>query len=481
MNFLETNHEILLNKYTDRNWWQARLPRIIRSRREELAVECGLVNKKHSPHCSNFTRAERGQQLKRNKTWAEKTIITDGKESFTMSELLTSKEACYNAEFYALLKGLSNIQQENFWHAAMITITCPSRMHPVSKKYDGTSIKKAKKYLSKTWARIRAKAKRDGLNIQGCQVWQPHKDGCPHQHIYVVGSFDDLLKFYKIAKHYAFIVDGKENGAAENRFDWLDEGAERVKDENGKYKRREDGSYITKPTTAKLASYVAKYVTRLAIDDDDEDASYALKKATSEDAWYSAHGIRRVSFFGLPPKKLWRYFRKATRRICNSKILKEIRKAARGVKDKDDNYITKPDFAKFCKLIGWNGLKKDLDLITETDNAINKYGELVKKEKSIIFKGVRLLKSTKKWLFETAPMSCDKRSSTQQAAGACSSSLSNTSSKDDAREFTSASRTLLPNCPRADKSASFSTLSAEVSAEIDAFKQTLYPKALIPI
>ena len=120
-----------------------------------------------------------------------------------------------------------------------------------------------------------------------------------------------------------------------------------------------------------------------------DDETCATDTATPEDSWYSAHGIRRVSFFGLPPKKIWRYFREASRSICNTKQLCKIRKAARAGK-----------YADFVQALLWTGNKRELDFETLHEEVENRYKEKVKKESGIRFQTAYILKSTKKWTFE---------------------------------------------------------------------------------
>ena len=73
-----------------------------------------------------------------------------------------------------------------------ITVTCPSRMHPWllrsckrNSKFDGTLPSQAQQHFCKTWSRICAQLKRDGINIYGFRVAEPHHDGTPHWHLLV--------------------------------------------------------------------------------------------------------------------------------------------------------------------------------------------------------------------------------------------------------------------------------------------------------
>ncbi|WP_018293735.1 replication endonuclease [Mariprofundus ferrooxydans] len=357
---IDNDPVIITNKYTDEMWWRPRLRRIIRRKREELAVECGLVGKESSHYSSKLTQDEREQQLERNKKWAAKTVLVCDDTRLNMSDLVESKEQCYQAELVTMLAGLRDIQDANGWHAAMITPTCPAAFRRL-----GVTSAESADHLRRMWACSRAQAKRENLDIRGMQVWQPHKDGIAHQHIYCIGEKLQLERFAEIVRAHSLKLYPDEKGAQEHRCDVL-------------YEDKDKG---------RLSSYAARYVTRLAKKSDDETC--ATDTATAEDSWYSAHGIRRVSFFGLPSKKLWRYFREASREICNTKQLKKIRKAARN-----------GEYAGFVQALHWTGNKRALDFETLHEEVENRYKEKVKKESGIRFQTAYILKSTKKWTFE---------------------------------------------------------------------------------
>jgi len=418
------NITVILNKYTDPLYFRPRLRRVIRRRREELAFDCDLINPNYSKYSSKFGQIERKQQLDRNQKWADKSIITNGETIIKMNDLIASKEECYQAELTTMLKGLSDTQDNKGWSAALITVTCPSRMHKYkynnnnkrfykNKKFDGTLPRESVAHLRIVWTQARSQAKRENLDFRMCQVWQPHADACFHQHQFIVADEETIARFYEIVNEKALKVDGDENGAKQRRTDL----------------EMEDRS------KGRLASYAAKYVTRYANKDGE---SCATDKATPEDAAYSAHSVRRVGWVSTPPKYLWNLFRTITKDCCN-KTMRKLRKAARA-----------GEYANFCEILKWNGNKKDtferfgIEIIK--DFYETKHGEILKKRFAITFMNVSIFDKSKgeKWFIETV-------------------------------------RTVTHNYPRAGKPALFSTLSAEVSAEIDAYFRNIKLKVPRPV
>lgn len=525
----DDNTNIIFDKYADSAWWLPRLRRVIRRKREELAFDCDLINPNFSKYSSKFGQRERKEQLERNKKWSEMTKLSDGKKSFLMSELIASQENSYQAELVTMLAGLRDMQDSKGWKAAMITNTCPSRMQKFKKiiikdgqdyyiknpRYDGVSTPADTiTHLRTSWARIGAQSAREGelvpvfkdgepvlykrgkkkgrqkmepkgLDIRMMQVWQPASDGTAHQHIYAIGSEEELNRFAEICKQYALEVDGHEKGAEVHRCDILHEDKEK----------------------GRLATYAARYVTRLAAKDGDEKSN-ASATMTAEDAWYAAYNVRRISWLGLPPKALWRAFNKAkadqfeTEELnqLETEELKEIHLAAKGSERKDEEGKTilskngKPklyaNYAKFCELIGWNGSRKDLDYEVLTDSATNKYGETTKKKTGVRYCLNELVKEAKEWVSTTQAaqdvikywkkyelwLEEQKKSNSDASWEAFQAYISPTKSKPKSKD-----RRLPYNYPRADKSAVLPALSAEINAEIDALMLKLNIKVPIPV
>ena len=189
------------------------------------------------------------------------------------------------------------------------TGTAPSRMHPrlavsgqENPKYDGTTPKECAGYLSKLWARARAKLHRLGVYIYGFRVAEPHHDGTPHWHMlffmlpYVAETVTETLRDY-FSREDAHELNSEEaEGARFNAkvIDWA---------------RGSAAGYISK--------YIAKNIDgqrndMSAVGDDFEadEPTAADKTAPRVLAWASTWGIRQFQQIGGPGVTVWRELRR---------------------------------------------------------------------------------------------------------------------------------------------------------------------------
>ncbi len=94
-----------------------------------------------------------------------------------------SNPVCRQAELICRLKGFEEWGIEHDMKCLFITLTCPSKYHAASAKYNRETPRQAQRYLCKVWARFRAWLKRQELEMHGFRMAEPHKDGTPHWHL----------------------------------------------------------------------------------------------------------------------------------------------------------------------------------------------------------------------------------------------------------------------------------------------------------
>jgi len=292
-----------IKRLLDEQWW-SRKARTYHARQFEIGlISAGLVHKKAAKYVSDQTLKRRQEQKARTKRILDSLMATnddDGSE-FSLSELMEHSQANpknRRNELMVRIAGCDQIAQDINHDGLFITITCPSRMHPVYAKsgdfnplFDGSTPNQAQKYLSSVWQRIRAKLKRDQIHIYGIRVAEPQHDGTPHWHLLVFSDKKNIATIKSVCSCYALADSPNEKGAQEHRVQY--EMIDRTK-----------GSAV---------GYIAKYISK-NIDgahiDKDLDGNDAKSSALRVEAWASTFGIRQFQMFGCPPVTIWRELRR---------------------------------------------------------------------------------------------------------------------------------------------------------------------------
>ncbi|PLA73517.1 hypothetical protein CYQ88_10870 [Hydrogenovibrio sp. SC-1] len=336
-------------------WWRRRL-RVKQARAAECkAIAKKVVNKNRECYASNETVMRRKAQRGQNDRVLENiTAINDIGQEYTLydlAQLSVSNPTIKRAELMTRIKGFEQYAKNWSDVAEFYTITCPSKMHPSSRKYDGTTPKQAQEHLTKQWEKIRSKLDRNNIEIYGFRVVEPHHDGCPHWHLLLFMDATKTAFVRSVIKDYALEVDGKEAGAEKYRFK-----AERI-------------LTGTNPKTGReysAAGYIAKYISK-AIDgygvDVDLFGNDAQAASARIEAWASTWSIRQFQQIGGASVTVWRELRRLRDEEINGS---ELLERARACADAGD-------WAGYCQL-NWN---KEIQLMKkDQDGEKNQYGEL---------------------------------------------------------------------------------------------------------
>lgn len=297
-------------RLTCHQWWRRKLRAHHGRAVEAAAIRMGWVRKGWEIYCSTDTLQRRLQQNARNLASLENTTATNelGQE-YTLAELAAkgpANKAIRRAELMTRIAGFERIAKDMGHVGLFMTITCPSRMHrmrtvgpktaPVvvdNPRWDGTLPREAQKYLSKVWARIRARLARIKAGLYGFRIAEPQQDGTPHWHFVVFHEADKVAQVREAVSVHALRDSPNEPGAHAHRVDF------KAIDWN-----RPDGS---------AAGYIAKYVAK-NIDgfklEKDLHGNPALETSARVEAWASTWGIRQFQQVGGPPVGPWRELRR---------------------------------------------------------------------------------------------------------------------------------------------------------------------------
>ena len=353
----------ILRRLWDDQWWLRQLRKAHAKNLEEEAIQLGFVHEHAGLYISDESFNRYQEQKIRNRRIISRLIaVNEQDQAFKLEDLIakgTSNPVNRRNELMCRVCGFETIANDLGHAADFLTLSCPSRMHArLNKsgknnvKYDGTTPSQAQKHLTTTWARIRAKLKRDGIEMYGFRIAEPHHDGTPHWHLLVFYDKSNMQKIRDIFAHYALEVDGDEKGAKKHRFKV--EPIDKTK-----------GSAI-----GYIAKYISKNIDGYAIDKD-ENGLDAKKSADRVTAWASTWGIRQFQQFGGVPVTIWRELRRTTVQTPSG-ILTEAYEAADA-----------GDWAKFLMTLGGPApMRKDLpiQLAKVESKDIGKYGDPVGKK-----------------------------------------------------------------------------------------------------
>lgn len=315
-----------VSRMTCHLWWRRQLRKTQARALEAEAVRLGYVHKRAEIYASNMTVERRQQQRRRNAEGLENTeaVNLDTGEIYSLADLAERSVAnpkIRRGELMTRIKGFEHIAQGLEHAAEFITITCPSKYHPKrtegakvvdNPKYCGATPREAQGYLTKTWARIRAKLARIGARVYGFRITEAHHDGCPHWHMLLFMNLAYVEIVRAVIREYALQEDGNEPGAQKNRVDFKS----------------------IDPAKGTAAGYIAKYVSKnidgggYQVQGDIEADSDAVKTGHRIEAWASTWGIRQFQQVGGPPVGVWRELRRIEASADHSATMESARAAA---------------------------------------------------------------------------------------------------------------------------------------------------------
>ncbi|WP_158972629.1 replication endonuclease [Paraglaciecola sp. L3A3] len=384
----------VIKRTQDKYWWLRKLRKVLVRKKEEALIRLGQVNSKKGKYCSDLNVKHRKAQKERQLKAMEELFITnEDKESFSLREIYeknVSNPINRRHELMTRLAGCEELAKSLDCDGVFVTLTCPSKYHNTyarsgdrNPNWQGLTPYDGQQYLNTVWQRIRAELARQNINIFGFRIAEPQHDGTPHWHMIIFIHSEQKSEFKDVINHYALQEDGDEEGAKENRVDFVD----------------------IDPSKGSATGYVAKYISK-NIDggnlDSDIDGGNAPEAANRVEAWASCWGVRQFQQIGGVSVTVWRELRKAQKIEKIDDDLVDIHSAA-----------DSGNWAKFTELMGGVFCKRNSQAIRPFyDIEMNKETGLIKtswfdglftfKLKGIKYKGNEIITRIHTWILGKA-------------------------------------------------------------------------------
>ncbi|MBU3022868.1 replication endonuclease [Aestuariibacter sp. A3R04] len=355
-------------RMTDPEWWERRLLRMREQINEHVAVLIGLVRKNRQIYASNRTVQNWRNQQRKNADYLEQMELVDEdtEERYSLKDIVNATSSAPEKRRIELMircRGLEDLADDFGYVSYFVTWTAPSKYHPNSKKYNGSTAKQTQSYLVEQWAKCRAAIKRAGIEWFGVRVAEPHADSCPHWHMLVFVSPQQKSNMQKIMANYAC---EHEQGELINKKGVIN------------IKPRFDIQEIDR-SKGSATGYIAKYISKnvdgagLQNQPDFETGNTSIDEGIERvTAWANCWKIRQFQFFGAAPVTVWRELRRLKIEFEND-VFEKIRRAADSAK-----------WAEFTKLLKENPVRLRYGSVK------NELGEKIRKIAGLVFQGFNI-------------------------------------------------------------------------------------------
>ena len=384
--------EPAIKRAQDAAWWRKRLRVHVARVVEGGNIGMGRVHVGLGGYVSHDGLARRQAQVKRNAEALGRTLYrNEAGQVYTLRELAelgTANPIVRGGELMTRIRGAEEYADARAHVGLFLTLTLPSRFHPVkmgsggrpvpNKKYSGATPRDGQMWLRDMWAKTRAALARKGVKMYGLRVAEPHHDATPHWHALIWAEDEaGAMAIEEMVRKYWLSEDGDERGAQANRVN---------------IKRMVKGG-----AAGYVAKYIAKSVGHLALaehQDVVEGQQIAMDFGTTNardvkesgaghrrvDAWAAHWGIRQFQTIGMPSVTVWRELRRVSGDQLELFAQEGDRATVRAFHACHRHGEIRADWRNFMEAMGGHALprkKWHLRTAHRTPEAgqVNKYGE----------------------------------------------------------------------------------------------------------
>jgi hypothetical protein len=359
-----TSTQSRLARILDPKFWRRTLWRRIVQERERLHLELGLVGKGGSSYCSDDALAMRRTQIEAQRRWLKETtlcaITPDGECLSIPLEKVARSAHQKMSRLYAFIAAMDKQAAEAGLTVALLTATLEGEWHAnpshatTSHRWNGKGPGAANEEMGSRFQKIRRDLAKRGVHVSGLWAAEPHKDGCPHRHFWVIYAPENEPRvFATFLKYFPDKLKLRRDAGAggDKIYDNADSALEGI---SRPLRRANEGAQIDVSIIDRSkgsgASYVLKYVQKAIVTDVTykdlttpvdgaatpprstypKKVEAELKVLQSIDAYRAVWRIRSFQFFGIRNcLSLWDELRRLKQRPTEAR-LRELWHLARG-------------------------------------------------------------------------------------------------------------------------------------------------------
>lgn len=265
-------------------YWRRALWKRIGQAKEMLHLKLGLVGRGARKYCSADALKVRFTQLRAQQRWLQDTVLrtqVDGEQLELPLEKIAKTPQQKLARLYAFIAAMDRMAAEQGLSVALLTATLEGAWHanPLHAKADhqwnGKSPGEASRELSARFQSIRRDLDKMGISISGLWAAEPHQDGCPHRHFWLIYAPEhQKAVFAAFLAHFPGKLKLRRDVASGGDV-MFDTKADALAGVSRKLRHKREGAQIDVSIIDREkgsgASYVLKYVQKSIM----TDASYA--------------------------------------------------------------------------------------------------------------------------------------------------------------------------------------------------------------
>ncbi len=183
-------------RLADARFWRRAIRTILMREREHFFLRLQLVGTSGERYVSDAQVLSRLAQLRRQRNWMEETVLVprylstaEGFKPLTLAAVAGDPRKRF-AKLYAFVKAMESLAQDAELVSALVTLTALPEWHPNpshgERSWNGSSPRAAHRHIAEGWNAVQSELYKQGVGISGLRVVEPHQDGCPHWHIWLI-------------------------------------------------------------------------------------------------------------------------------------------------------------------------------------------------------------------------------------------------------------------------------------------------------